>query len=70
MVRLMGRQGTSEAERRARGLRRVVVRLPAEYVARLDAICEDSGYTRAEQLMGMIDGDWESLQQSKAAPKP
>lgn len=53
------RSGTSrtEAERRDAGLRRVTLRIPAEYLAKLDAICKESGLTRAEQVLGMIDGE-------------
>lgn len=47
----------TEAQHRAAGLHALKVRLPAAYVAKLDALCEDSGYSRAEQIMGMIDGE-------------
>lgn len=49
----------TEAEYRANGLRRLSVRIPAEALARLDEICEESGYSRGEQVQAMIDGDYE-----------
>jgi metal-responsive CopG/Arc/MetJ family transcriptional regulator len=49
----------TEAEYRANGLRRLSVRIPAEALARLDDICEESGYSRGEQIQAMIDGDYE-----------
>jgi hypothetical protein len=36
---------------------RVHLRLPLGYAAKLDAICADSGYSRAQQVAGMIDGE-------------
>lgn len=59
----MSRSGTqqSSADRRARGLRRLEAWLPAETIAKLDAICEHSGYSRAEQVRGMIDADYDSM---------
>jgi hypothetical protein len=51
------RSGTilSEERRRELGQERITVRFPEPgWPARLDALCELSGYTRAEQIMGMI----------------
>jgi hypothetical protein len=47
----------TEADYRAAGLRVLKIRIPADYLAKLDAICDDSGLSRAEQVMGMIDGE-------------
>lgn len=58
----------TSAQRRARGLRRLEIWLPAEYVAKLDAICEDSGYSRVEVVEGLIDGEtteWEQVRRKK-----
>lgn len=59
----------TEAEYRANGLRVLKVRIPAAYLAKLDAICEDSGFSRADQLMGMIDSEteeWRKIRTKKA----
>ncbi len=48
----------TKEQRRASGKVRVELWLPAETVARLDEITAESGYTRAEQVESMIDGEY------------
>lgn len=60
----------TNASRQARGLRRITLWIPEEYLAKLDAICADSGYTRAEQVLGMIDADYDSMVEAKTAKPP
>ncbi len=61
----MNHPTTTNAHRRSRGLRRVAVWLPVEVVAHLDAICESSGYSRAEILETLILCDYESLVEAR-----
>lgn len=60
----------TNASRRARGLRRIEVWLPPEYVAKLDAICSDSGYSRTDLLLGMIDADYDSMLDAQTPKAP
>jgi metal-responsive CopG/Arc/MetJ family transcriptional regulator len=63
----------TSAERRARGLRRLEVWLPADYVRKLDAISDASGYSRAEIIESMIDGEtqeWEQIRERQTKKKP
>lgn len=55
----------TEAEYRAAGLRVLKIRIPAAYLAKLDAICDDSGLSRAEQVLGMIDAETAELARLK-----
>ena len=48
----------SNQDRAAKGLVRVSVWLPAEAVAHLDELSEDSGYSRTEKLKAMIESDY------------
>ncbi len=54
------RETRTEADMRDR-YDTVKLRLPLGYAAKLDAICEDSGMSRAEQVAGMIDGESSEL---------
>lgn len=63
----------TSAQRRARELHRLELWLPEEYVRKLDAICDDSGYGRGEQIMGMIDAEtaeWEAMTRREKLPVP
>jgi hypothetical protein len=62
--------GTTQtsAQRRARGLHRIEVWLPREYVRKLDALCEEDGYTRSEHIQSWIDGETEELRQLRTSP--
>lgn len=61
-------QSETEAARRAAGLHALKIRIPSSYVAKLDAICEESGYSRAETIMGMIDGEATELARLRSKP--
>lgn len=52
----------TNAQRRQRGLRRLEVWVPEETIERLDVVCEDSGYTRGDQLAAMVDAEWARLE--------
>ena len=56
----------THASRVARGLRLLHVYLPEETMRRLDAICEDSGYSRPDQVAGMIDAEYAEWQAVRA----
>lgn len=49
----------SHAARRMKGWRRLEVMLDERTMGRLEEICEESGYSKAEQVRAMIDGDYE-----------
>lgn len=56
----------SNAQRRARGLHRLVLWLPKDYITKLDALCEDSGYSRADIIEGMIDCETDEVADLRA----
>jgi len=60
----------SSAARRARGLHRLEVWLPAEIVRKLDDLAEDSGYSRAELLETMIELEWQEMQAARSEETP
>jgi hypothetical protein len=63
-----GGRTPTEAEYRARGLQRVVLRLPVEVVAALDENVDRSGYSRAELFETYIMRDreeWRAIEAEK-----
>jgi Ribbon-helix-helix protein, copG family len=48
-----------ESIRQERGQARINLRVRREAVDRLDALCEDSGYSRSEQVEALIDAETE-----------
>lgn len=59
----------TEAQYRARGLHRLVLRLRAEVVSALDENCEQSGYSRAELVETYILRDREEWREIAASKK-
>lgn len=57
----------TNASRRHRGLKRLEVWLPAEVEAKLAALCADSGYSRSDMVLAMIDVDYDSMIVAKTA---
>jgi hypothetical protein len=47
---------------------RITIAIDADSLARLDALCAASGYSRSEQIEGMIDADYETLPKAKQDP--
>lgn len=47
----------TKAQRRAAGRARVEVWLPIEWLEKLDALCDESGFSRAEIIIGMIEAE-------------
>lgn len=56
----------THAERRSKGWRRLEVMLDERTMGRLEEICEESGYSKAEQVRAMIDGDYEEWRKLEA----
>ena len=56
-----------DAQRRGNGLRRLTLWLRPEVVAKLDEICEESGYSRGEMIETMVEVDHESLVKNRRA---
>ncbi len=57
----------TKSQRRAAGQRRVEVWLDAATAARLDELCEDSGYARTDMIAGMIDAEHDSMVEAKSS---
>lgn len=57
----------TDAQRRANGQSRLVVWLPAATVTKLDDICAESGYSRADMVETMIETDHETLLANRRA---
>lgn len=55
IVSRAGGPTATEARRAELGRVRLHVRIRAESLARLDALCAESGYTRPEQIEALID---------------
>jgi hypothetical protein len=55
----------TNASRRERGLRRLEVWIPAAALQQLDAICEESGWSRAEIIQDMITGESEEASEMR-----
>jgi len=47
----------------------ITVTLPVDTLTKLDALCAASGYSRSEQIEGMIDADYETLPEAKRTVK-
>lgn len=60
----------TDAQRRAKGLYRLVTWQEKSTVEKLDEICRESGYSRAEMIETMILVDYESLMANRKALKP
>ena len=54
-------------QRRAKGYRRVELLLHRDDVAKLDEICAESGYSRADIVETMIQTDYETLVEARRA---
>lgn len=57
------RKPRTEASYRARGLVRPTLRMPPEYVDKLDELRRESGRSRAEQVMALIDAELEEYRE-------
>lgn len=60
----------SNASRRAAGRARLSIWLPMEYLAKLDALCVDSGYARSELLLCMIDDATDQMAETQTTKAP
>lgn len=59
----------SDASRRARGLRKISIWLEVEVLDQLDAICDETGWSRAEILRDMITGESEEAAEMRPRQK-
>lgn len=58
----------SNKSRQARGLRRIAIWIDVDVLDQLDAICDETGWSRAEIIRDMITGESEAVGTGKRPP--